>query len=140
MVFDSYIPQEQNSKSIKQKVTKLGFVPIDVGDGFEQYCKCDNPTCLELSKDSSKHESKPHQERNLLTFFRNIYNKYIGYGKSSGIRVSYVDLIFDGKDVVHKQVLSELPPLKLDEQMPKEDGKGRNVVSSLFKSCLQHNS
>lgn len=115
MVFNSYIPQEQASSTLREKLTQLGFIPIDSWQEFEQYCRCDNPTCLDLVKTPDKHESKPHQERNLVTLFRNIHNRYIGSGESSGIRVSYVDLVFIGSDSIYREVLSEIPPLNLHD-------------------------
>lgn len=138
--FESYIPKEQNVNFLRGYLTRdLGYVLVDVGDGFEQYCKCNHMKCLELFKALEKHSKAEEikdgltkffkkrksvdsscrliepENRSLATLFRNKHHKHIGAGGNSGIDITYVDLIFTGDEQRHQELTEKIPQWKENE-------------------------
>ena len=134
MVFHSYTPQQQDPSILNRNLEQLGYVGIDIGDGFEQYCKCNHRRCVdlftnlkkELSKGKlttikeaimrKKDEYKPPEKiepdnRSLVTLFRNRRHTPIGNGGTSGLSLNYIDLVFVGSQERYQEVLTNLPEL-----------------------------
>ena len=134
MVFHSYTPQQQDPAVLREKMGQLGYVGVDSGGDYEQYCKCNHRQCVDLFANlkkelgkgtltlikealvGKKDEYKPPEKiepdnRSLLTFFRNGHHIPIGNGGRSGLSLTYIDLVFVGSQERYQEILTNLPEL-----------------------------
>jgi len=140
MVFQSYVPQNQDPNVLREKITQLGYVGVDSGEDYEQYCKCNHRQCVELfanlKKELSKStltlikealirkdtEYKPPErivpdDRSLVTLFREGFHKPIGIDGRSGLSFNYIQLMFVGNKERYQEVLTNLPELPEIKEM-----------------------
>jgi hypothetical protein len=139
MPFNTYIPRDQDSNFLRTVITQLGYVGIDVGDGFEQYCKCNHMKCVELFENAKRYFkaeepkdglSKPVENvkmsslcelklkpknRSLVTLFRHRFHKDIGLSGGSGIDIKFIDLSFTGDEKRYQELLKNIPKWKVEE-------------------------
>jgi len=155
MVFQSYVPQNQDPNALREKITQLGYVGVVSGEDYEQYCKCNHRQCVDLfanlKKELSKGtltlikealirkdtEYKPPErivpdDRSLVTLFiREGFHKPIGIGGRSGLSFNYTQLMFVGNKERYQEVLTNLPELpEIKEMHRKSKGKVHEKNSS----------
>jgi len=143
MIADSYIPNEQRAKFLRENIGKLGYVFVDAGGGYEQYCKCRDMKCtkdlksehfanlVEKGIETKKSEVKGTEcnlpgyireeitppVRNLVTLFRENLHRTIGSGS---LDISFINLTFVGEEENYQKILISLPELKEKHKKSKD--------------------